>query len=283
MRLDEGARDLLRRERGALHTAPAEGGAVAAGQRAGIGLHDPHEGGGAAPGDAHLPDAHRPLARRPGLADATARACRAPGRRRPPRKGWLVARLGPWVHLLRGHILNTRRVVKQRGGLCPAHENHGHRQRGALPPLHAPHVAGVPRAPDGRRHHLDRRGGERPRLHAGVRRGRRRVHPGLSGDPPQALAHRRGPALRGAALGADVPRRSRHQAPGRGCVRAVRARHRALGYRRQGRGPPALQALGRLHRPRRGLWQRRLGTLRRRGPRSPRPGSTWVAAAGTTR
>ena len=45
-----------------------------------------------------------------------------------------------------------------------------------------------------------------------------------------------------------------------------RARHRAVGHRRQGRRPAALQAVGRGHRPRRGLRQRRLGQVHRRGP-----------------
>ena len=61
-------------------------------------------------------------------------------------------------------------------------------------------------------HDPHRRGRRRARLHAGLRRRGRRVHPGLPRDAPRAAADRRGPAARGAPLGAHVPRRPRHQA-----------------------------------------------------------------------
>lgn len=52
MRLHERPRDLVGRQRRALRLAPAERGAVAARQRARVGLHHPHEVGGAATRDA---------------------------------------------------------------------------------------------------------------------------------------------------------------------------------------------------------------------------------------
>ena len=51
-------------------------------------------------------------------------------------------------------------------------------------------------------------------------------------SPGWGPARRRGSPVRRAALGEDVPRRPRHQAPGRRRLRARRARHRALGPRR---------------------------------------------------
>ena len=54
------------------------------------------------------------------------------------------------------------------------------------------------------------------------------------------------PLLDRAALAAHVPRRPRHQTPGRRRLRAVRDRHRPVGPRGQGRRAPTLQALGRV-------------------------------------
>ena len=62
-----------------------------------------------------------------------------------------------------------------------------------------------------------------------------------------------------------------------------RARHRAVGHRRQGGRPAALQAVGRGDRSRRGLRQRRLGQLRGRGPDRRGPALRRAAAAATTR
>ncbi len=100
VRFHERARDLLRGERGALDAAAAEGRAVAAGQRAGVGLHDPHEGRRAAPRHADGPEAHGTLDgagvdRQAGLAVVRRRLAEDP------------EALGP-VH---GVILNTRRGI----------------------------------------------------------------------------------------------------------------------------------------------------------------------------
>ena len=59
---------------------------------------------------------------------------------------------------------------------------------------------------------------------------------------PERGARRRGPAADRPALAADVPRERPLRARRRGAARDQRDRHRALGHRRQGRGPARLRA-----------------------------------------
>src|SRR5262249_58411403 len=56
--VQEHARDLLGAEVGPPYLAPAEGGAIAAGEGTGVGLHDPHEPGRPVAGVAHPRDAY---------------------------------------------------------------------------------------------------------------------------------------------------------------------------------------------------------------------------------
>src|SRR6267143_1618771 len=130
-------------------------------------------------------------------------------------------------------------------------------------PYHAEHQADrarPARAPARRHTDPHRRRARRSRLRAGVRRRRLRGGGRVRAAAGHA-ARRRGPDAGRPALGQDVPRRSWDQKGRRRGLRALRARHRALGRHGQGRRPAAGQTVGRRHRPRACLRQRRLGLL----------------------
>ena len=105
--LHERGRDLFGTDGGARDVATAERRAVAAGQRAGVGLHDAHEVDRAAAGDARLRDAHGgdgpPLQRH--RAAITRHALLAIGERR------LGEKLHPPSKIHGRYIPNKRRVV----------------------------------------------------------------------------------------------------------------------------------------------------------------------------